>query len=178
MKGVIFNAVQDAVERNFGDDAWDDTLDRAGVAGSYTSLGNYEDAELVAIVAAFPEATGTDTAARLRWVGAEAVPFLVGAFPQFFEDTDLRGFLPALNHMIHPEVRKLYPGATPPDFDITPQDADSLSLRYESERRLCWLAEGFTYGVARHLGETVVIDQPSCAQDGDDHCELRIRFVP
>ena len=49
MKGVIFNAVEDAVERAFGADGWDDTLGRAKVDGSYTSLGNYDDEELAAI---------------------------------------------------------------------------------------------------------------------------------
>lgn len=176
MKGVIFNAVEDAVERVLGPKAWDDTLDRASASGSYTSLGNYDDGELVGIIEALPDDAGVGLADRLRWVGLNAVPFLVAAFPQFFDDVDVRRFLPALNHMIHPEVRKLYPGATPPDFDIRDDGGDEISLRYVSERQLCWLAEGFTLGVARHLDETVTISQPSCMHDGADHCELRIRF--
>ena len=176
MKGVIFNAVQDAVERVFGANAWDDTLDRAEAGGSYTSLGNYEDAELVAIITSLPDETGDSVAERLRWVGINCVPFLVGAFPQFFEGVSLREFLPALNHMIHPEVRKLYPGATPPDFDIADIDDQTVSLRYVSERQLCWLAEGFTMGVAAHLDEQVAIDQPSCLHEGADYCDLRIRI--
>ena len=132
MKGVIFNAVEDAVERTLGPDAWDDTLDRAAASGSYTSLGNYDDAELVGIIQALPDETGIGLDERLRWVGMNSVPFLVAAFPQFFEGVDVRGFLPALNHMIHPEVRKLYPGATPPDFDIRDDGGDEISLRYVS----------------------------------------------
>ena len=61
MKGVIFNAVEDAVERAFGADGWDDTLGRAKVDGSYTSLGNYDDEELAAIVGALPDETGGPT---------------------------------------------------------------------------------------------------------------------
>ena len=55
MKGVIFNAVEDAVERAVGADGWDDTLGRAEVDGSYTSLRNYDDEELPAIVDALPD---------------------------------------------------------------------------------------------------------------------------
>ncbi|MEO0495031.1 MAG: heme NO-binding domain-containing protein [Actinomycetota bacterium] len=178
MKGVIFNAFQDAVERGFGPDGWDDTLDRADAGGSYTSLGNYDDAELVAIVGALPSETGDNVSDRLRWIGINCVPFLVEAFPQFFEGITLKEFLPALNHMIHPEVRKLYPGATPPDFDITELDATTMSLRYVSERKLCFLAEGFTMGVASHLGQPIRIDQPMCMHEGDPYCELRIRIGP
>jgi hypothetical protein len=54
MKGVIFNAVEDAVERAFRADGWDDTLGRAEVGGSYTSLGSYDDEELATIVGALP----------------------------------------------------------------------------------------------------------------------------
>ena len=176
MKGVIFNAVEDAVERVLGPAAWDDTLDRASASGSYTSLGNYDDDELVGIIQALPDDCGSGLDARLRWVGRHSVPYLVAAFPHFFEGIDLRGFLPALNHMIHPEVRKLYPGATPPDFDIEDDGGPEISLRYVSTRQLCWLAEGFTLGVAEHLGESVSITQPSCMHDGSAHCDLRIRF--
>ena len=177
MKGVIFNAVEDAVERAFGADGWDDTLGRAKVDGSYTSLGNYDDEELAAIVGALPDETGGTIPERLRWVGINCVPFLVEAFPHFFDEITLEEFLPALNHMIHPEVRKLYPGATPPDFDISPIDDQTISMRYVSDRKLCFLAEGLTIGVTSHLGRTVHIGQPSCTHDGDPHCELRIHLT-
>jgi len=174
MKGVIFSAVQSAIERNFGDATWDQIIDDAGLSGAYTSLGNYDDAELVAIITGAPDDTGEGLAERLRWFGKESVPFLVEAFPEFFEGKLLLDFLPSLNHIIHPEVRKLYPGSTPPDFDLFDEGTDSLTLRYTSERQLCFLAEGFTFGVAAHTGETVEISQPVCMHEGGDHCELRI----
>jgi len=50
-------------------------------------------------------------------------------------------------------------------------------MRYVSDRKLCFLAEGLTIGVASHLGRTLHIDQPSCTHDGDPHCELRIHLT-
>ena len=128
-------------------------------------------------IGALPEATGDTIPDRLRWFGINAVPFLVSAFPDFFAGADLRAFLPALNHMIHPEVRKLYPGATPPDFEIGEGRSGTLTLRYDSERRLCWLAEGLTLGVAAHLGESIRIEQTSCMHDNADRCDLLITFT-
>ena len=77
MKGVIFSAVQSAIERNFGDATWDQIIDDAELSGAYTSLGNYDDAELVAIITGAPDDTGEGLAERLRWFGKESVPFLV-----------------------------------------------------------------------------------------------------
>ena len=77
--------------------------------------------------------------------------------------------------MIHPEVRKLYPGATPPDFDITDIDAETVHLRYVSERKMSVLAEGFILGVAAHLGETVTVDQPEAGHVSPSDCVIRVR---
>ena len=171
MKGVIFNAVQDSVERVLGPDAWDETLDRAEVTSSslattpMRTLRDYRRASR----------SDRDTIDRLRWLDHQSVP--CSAFPDFFAGADLRAFLPALNHMIHPEVRKLYPGATPPDFEIGEGRSGTLTLRYDSERRLCWLAEGLTLGVAAHLGESIRIEQTSCMHDNADHCDLLITFT-
>ena len=49
MKGVLFNAVEEAVSREWGEDMWDDLLDAANVDGAYTALGNYPDEQLVAL---------------------------------------------------------------------------------------------------------------------------------
>jgi hypothetical protein len=52
MKGVIFQLLEKAVVDEHGADAWDELLADAEVEGVYTSLGNYPDAELIALVAA------------------------------------------------------------------------------------------------------------------------------
>ena len=41
MKGVVYHLLEEAVVEKFGADIWDDLLDDTGVAGAYTSLGNY-----------------------------------------------------------------------------------------------------------------------------------------
>ena len=52
MKGIVFNLLEDLVVRDHGEDAWDDLLEEAGSDGAYTSLGSYDDAELLALVGA------------------------------------------------------------------------------------------------------------------------------
>ena len=59
----------------------------------YTSLGNYGDEELAAIVGALPDETGGTIPERLRWVGINCVPFLVEP-SHFFDEITLEDFLP------------------------------------------------------------------------------------
>ncbi|MBI4241193.1 MAG: heme NO-binding domain-containing protein, partial [Candidatus Rokubacteria bacterium] len=85
-------------------------------------------------------------------------------------------FLLTLNDIIHPEVRKLYPGAGVPVFDFDASAPDTLAMGYTSARRFCAFAEGLIEGAAAHYGEEVAIEQPTCMNRGDKTCTLMIRF--
>ena len=55
----------------------------------------------------------------MRWFGREALPLLADRYPDFFEQHPRhQPFLLTLNRIIHPEVRKLYPGADVPNFEF------------------------------------------------------------
>lgn len=177
MKGIVFNLLEELVRRDFGEDAWDDLLDDAGLDGAYTSLGSYADDELFALVGAASEATGRSPEDLIRWFGRESMPAYVGAHPDFFAGhASTRPFLLTINDLIHPEVRKLYPGAGVPDFEYDTSSDEVLVMYYRSRRRLCAFAEGLIEGAAQHYGQTVSIAQPQCMHHGDDHCVLEIVF--
>jgi hypothetical protein len=178
MKGIVFNLLEQLVTRDHGPDAWDDLLDAAGLDGAYTSLGSYDDAELGALVGAASQALGRPPAEIVRWFGRSAMPLFAASHPHFFAGHDgTRSFLLTVNDMIHPEVRKLYPGAGVPDFRYE-HDGDRLVMLYRSERRMCAFAEGLIEGAADHYGETVAITQPACLHRGDELCRLEIALSP
>jgi hypothetical protein len=179
VKGIIFNLAEEVMTDAHGPDAWDAVLDTAGVTGSYTSLGSYPDDDLHRIVRAGAAALDSTPTDVLRTVGAGAMPQLAARFPEFFEPhATTRSFVLTLNDIIHPEVRKLYPGADVPEFTFdTSQGDDVLVLRYQSDRRLCALAEGFLTGAARHFGERVDLSHDRCLHRGDDHCAIRCAFA-
>ena len=52
MKGIIFNLLEEVVVDAHGERVWDTLLDEAGVSGVYTSLGSYDDAEIMSLVSA------------------------------------------------------------------------------------------------------------------------------
>jgi hypothetical protein len=180
MKGIIFNLLEEVVTQNFGEDAWDDVLDRVGLEGSYTSLGSYGDEQFVDLLGALPAMHGSSEAELVRWFGRSAIPLLADRYPMFFEAGSTRAFLLTLNNIIHPEVRKLYPGADVPvfEFDDTLEGLaeDQVVLGYRSPRQLCVLAEGFIEGAAFHFGERAHIEQPTCMIRGDERCAIVCSF--
>lgn len=179
MKGVIFNLLEEIVCRDLGEDAWETLLDRADVSGAYTSVGSYPHEELVALVGAASDVTGRSVDDLVRWFGREALPLLYQRYPEFFDPhRTTHAFLLTLNDVIHPEVRKLFPGAYAPTFEVGAGDGNVVSLSYESHRGLCLFAEGLIEGAAAHFGESASIEQPECARRGDPRCVLRTTLTP
>jgi hypothetical protein len=177
VKGIIFNLAEEVVSREHGEDMWDRILDGAGLSGSYTSLGSYPDSDLFAILAEGGRLLGEDAQTMLRTVAEGAMPLLAKRYPHFFDPhKDTLSFVLTLNDIIHPEVRKLYPGAQVPTFSYDQHGPNSLTMGYRSERRLCLLAEGFLTGAARHYGQQVMVTQSTCMLRGDDTCLLDCEF--
>lgn len=178
MKGIIFNLLEEVVTQEFGEATWDQLLDTAQIDGAFTSLGNYPDEHLFKLVAAASSGLNRPPNAIVHWFGTKAIPLLADKYPAFFENhQSTRPFLLTLNGIIHPEVRKLYPGADTPDFDFDTSSSDVLVMGYHSKRKLCSLAEGLIEGAAAYFGETVSIRHPLCLHRGDASCRLELCFA-
>jgi hypothetical protein len=167
------------VSTAYGDAAWDRLLDDAGLDGAYTSLGSYGDDEIFALVKVASATLSLPEADVLRWFGRQAMPLLAKRYPSFFaHHENVRSYLLTLNDIIHPEVRKLYPGARTPVFDFDTSLADVLAIGYNSPRRLCALAEGFMQGAADYFGERLDIRQSQCMHHGAGRCVFQVRSLP
>ena len=81
----------------------------------------------MALVGAASQALALPADDVVRWFGRNALPLLAERYPAFFAPhDDVRSFVLTLNEIIHPEVRKLYPGADTPDFAFDASDPDRL----------------------------------------------------
>ncbi|WP_044873058.1 heme NO-binding domain-containing protein [Pseudomonas sp. LFM046] len=177
MKGIVFNLLEEVVIRHQGEDAWDALLEGAGLDGAYTSLGSYPDEHMYRLVGAASEALGMPPFDVLRWFGREAMPSLALRYPAYFSTHDsTRSFVLSVNSIIHPEVRKIYPGADVPTFGFRDEPDGSLHMTYRSPRRLCALAQGFIEGAAIHFNETLDFEHLDCMHRGDPECRCRITF--
>ncbi len=177
MKGIVFNLLEEAVTAHHGEETWDTVLDTAELEGAYTSLGSYPDEEFVALVNATAQLLDREPQPLIRWFGRQALPMLGAKYPRLFAGySDSYSFVLALNDIIHPEVKKLYPEADVPEFAFDDSTAGVLALGYRSPRRLCAFAEGLLEGTAEWFGERVTLDQPQCMHRGDLSCQIVCRF--
>jgi hypothetical protein len=177
MKGVVFNLLEAVVIRTHGEDAWDALLEEAALDGTYTSLGSYPDDHMYKLVGAAAKALNMSPGEVLRWFGRQSMPILAERYPVFFKaHTSTRPFVLSINEIIHPEVRKVYPGADVPVFDFRALDDGALLMGYQSARKLCSLAQGFVEGAADHYHEPVRFEHLHCMHRGDPKCVFHIYF--
>ena len=87
-----------------------------------------------------------------------------------------RAFLLTVERPIHELVRTVMREASPPKLSVSESGDNGVSIVYTSRRRLCSLLRGLVQGTARHYGETVHIDEPTCMHRGDEACTFELRF--
>ncbi len=170
MKGIVFNLLEDVVSEQFGTETWDFLLEKAKVDGVYSSLGNYPDEDMLALVSAAAHHLKISEGEVLRWFGEQAMPLLKKTYPELFEQfPSARAFILSVNTIIHPEVRKLYSGAHCPYFHFTELPDGALEMRYQSSRHLLDLAHGFILGAADIWHEKVSVERypPGSAKEND-----------
>ncbi len=170
MKGVLFNVVEAVITELDGADAWDDVLEASGVVGAYTSLGDYPDGELSVLVVATAARFELSADAVLVIAGRQGFRHLVAHHPELVSQyRDVLGLAADLDDVIHPEVRKLYPDATPPTFRSVRRD-HGIDLEYRSHRRLCRLVEGLLLGAGDYYGQAVTVTHGACMRSGASAC--------
>jgi hypothetical protein len=155
MKGVVFTEFLEMVEEKFSLETVDEILAKANPAhgGTYTAVGTYPAAEMVALLSALAEISKTPPAALLHVFGEHLFGRFVQGYPAFFTGiTDPLEFLSKVDSYIHVEVRKLYPDAELPRFEAARKSERELELVYRSPRRLSELAYGLIVGAGKHFG--------------------------
>ena len=150
----------------------------ATTASRFLPSGTYPDADAVAILSTIADTTGRPLASILEEFGQYLAPHLVKvAGPVVDPAWRTLDLIEHTEAIIHTMVRTTTPGAAPPVLETVRQSPDELHLVYSSVRRLCPLAVGLMRGIATHYGETIRIDEPSCALRGDPFCSFVIEHV-
>lgn len=167
MKGLVFNVAEEVITELYDADVWDTLLESAGLDGAYTSLGNYEDAEIEALVAAAASLLDFDIEDTWRVLGRHMLPRFVERVKDVAAEFDGgEQLLRSVNDIIHPNVKVLYPDAAPPIFKFSDTDA-GLLVRYQSDRGLAALAEGLIIGTGDLYGELVEVERLEGHSDFD-----------
>lgn len=153
MMGMVFTELLEMVEQKFSFETADAVVRRAGARGSYTSVGNYDDAELVALVVALSAETDIPVPDLLHAYGVHLFGRFHALFPHYFTPhADAPAFLRGLESHVHTEVRKLYEAARPPLFTWEPTAGGGGTLEYRSPRGLARFAQGLLEACLAHYG--------------------------
>ena len=94
-------------------------------------------------------------------------------YPVFFQEVSSSfDFVASVDGVIHVEVRKLYPDAQLPSFQVLERTPHVLRIKYRSDRHLGDLAEGLLEGCIAHFGEadTTTLERQNLDDPGTPVC--------
>ena len=176
MKGAVFIALNEMIETQYGIETWDELLAivQPENNGVYTAVEDYPDEDAVKFVIAISEKLGLHSSEVTRIFGEYLFSDLNSKHPIFSQiSADLFEFLSSIESVIHKEVRKLFENPHLPSL-ATKIEGNCLTMRYESPRKLCYLAEGLIFGAANHYGESIYIEHDTCMHKGEEACILKV----
>jgi len=169
MKGIVFTEFIEMVEQKFSLETADRMLDECELAsgGAYTSVGTYDHGEMVKMVVKLSEISGLPAPVLIKAFGYHLFQRFVLLYPGFFVGiSSATDFLFHIEDIIHAEVRKLYPDAELPRFDVVQAEGGNLTLTYNSERHLGDLAEGLIESCIHHFGTPLTLVRQDLDEPG------------
>lgn len=181
MKGVVFTEFIELVEELYSPEVADRVITRVDSpsGGAYTSVGTYPFEEMVSLVSGVSEEVGTPVPELLTIFGKMLFVQFGVKFPEMFVAAkDSFDFLEKVDGIIHVEVRKLYPDAELPGFEVDRVDPDTLVMVYSSPRSMSDFGAGLMQGCFAHFGETVVVEKEDLSEGKGTRVRFTLRRQP
>ena len=175
MKGIVFTEFLELVEQSFGLEMVDRIIQQSELKsqGVYTAVGTYEFAEMLALLGNLSSNTGIDRDQLLKIYGEFFFKTLQDNYGsllnQYKDPIDL---LASIENHIHVEVRKIYPDAELPTFEVQEKTSDHLVLIYKSSRAMHHFGLGLMNKAFDHFGMKGSINLEKLKDDGTE-----MRFV-
>lgn len=168
MKGIVFNELLELVDAELPGAAA-----RLGET-RYGSLASYPDHELLALVGRVSEATGVPAREILTRLGTRLFRTFATLYPVFLDGVESAlELLGGIETYVHGEVKKLYPDAEFPRFEVHVPAPGRLEMIYRSSRPLADLADGMIRGCVAWFGDPIDVGR----QDLDDADGRAARFT-
>jgi len=131
MKGIVFTEFLELVEDKFGLEMVDQLIQESDLEskGIYTAVGTYEFGEMLSLVSNLSKNTAITVDELLCVYGEHFFDVLKRDYPQFIAlYNDPLEMLSSIENHIHVEVRKIYPDAELPTFEIIEKKENSLIM--------------------------------------------------
>lgn len=175
MKGIVFRGFLDLVEEKFGLETVNDIVEKSELEsqGAYTSIGTYEFSEMLSLLTSLSEKTKISTDDLLYTYGLHFFAVLEESYPTIMDKYENPvDLLSSVDSHIHVEVRKIYPDAELPKFDVLEQEGNRLVLKYISSRSMYAFALGLIEKTFHYYNSNASITHYKLKDDGSE-----VKFV-
>ncbi|NQY05759.1 MAG: heme NO-binding domain-containing protein [Flavobacteriaceae bacterium] len=169
MKGIVFTEFLEMVEQKFGIETLEEIIEKSNLKskGIYTAVGTYEFAEMLSLITNLSQETNINPQALLHAYGIYFFDVLTRKHAKIFEYyTSAIELLGGIEKHIHVHVRKMYPDAELPYFDVVEEGSNKLALEYHSERAMYQFALGLMERTLEHYGEKATITKELLNENG------------
>ena len=176
VQGVIYDELEKFVAARLGEAGLTRIRNLTGRGDrGYDFAATYPDDELSVIMRGLVEATGRPPEELVEDFGVAIVPGLLEIYGFLVNPRwSFMDFLLNTESVIHNGVKLTTPSARPPELEATRNGPDSVTIRYQSKRRLCPLARGIIRGAAAHYRVEVAITEARCMLRGDPECLITV----
>lgn len=175
MKGIVFTEFLDLVEDRFGLETVDEIIEKSNLPskGAYTSIGTYEFSEMISLISNLSEKTQLSVDELLYVYGLHFFGVLEREYPKILSKyEDPMSLLSSVESHIHVEVRKIYPDAELPRFEMVEKTNNSITLIYYSSRSMYAFARALMEKTFEHYGSSATISYEKLKNDGSE-----VKFV-
>ena len=171
MKGIVFTEFLDLVENKFGLVVVDEIIQKSNLPsqGIYTAVGTYAFSEMLSLLKHLSEHTNLSIDNLLLVYSEHFFNVLVESYPELINTyKDPIEMLSSIENHIHIEVRKIYPDAELPTFEILEKKKDSLIMIYKSSRAMYYFGLGLMNKTFEHFNSSANIVMEKLKEDGTE----------
>jgi hypothetical protein len=175
MKGIVFTEFLELVEDKFGLEMVDDIISNSDLEsnGIYTSVGTYSFSEMLQLLQHLSKRTEISIDDLLLVYGEHFFNVIENSYPGLLNTyKDPIEMISSIENHIHVEVRKIYPDAELPTFEVIEKTEDSLIMDYRSSRAMHHFGLGLMNRTFKHFNSTAEITLEKIKADG-----THVRFV-
>ena len=171
MKGIVFSEFLDLVEVKFGLEMVDKIINQSKLksGGAYTAVGTYDFSEMLQLLKNLSNNTGLSIDDLLLTYGEHFFQVLKrdyeGMLSSYSDPIDL---LSSIENHIHIEVRKIYPDAELPTFEVLEKTKRKLVMLYKSSRAMHHFGLGLMNKTFEHFNASADIILEKIKEDGTE----------
>lgn len=171
MKGIVFTEFLDLVEDKFGLETVDEIIEKSDLKtdGVYTSIGTYAFSDMLQLLQNLSEKTKITIDELLLIYGEHFFSVLEKSYPELLGTyKDPIEMISSIENHIHVEVRKIYPDAELPTFEVIEKKENSLVMIYRSSRAMHHFGLGLMNKTFEHFNSTASIQLEKVKENGTE----------